>query len=119
MTRVFKNLAALFRGPASRGHLRKARSRPGTRVLGGIALIAGLGCEAPAFAGDEAADGIPSPSIATSLPANGDPYGVRKRLSEQGISYGLIYTGEALRNTSGGIRQGGIYEGKLEGDWNR
>lgn len=70
--------------------------------------------EVPALANDEGSDGIPSPSIATSLPANGDPFGQRKRLSERGVSYGLVYTGEGLANTSGGVRRGSIYEGKLE-----
>jgi porin len=60
------------------------------------------------------ADGIPSPSIATSLPANGDPAGTRKWLAERGISYGVVYTGEVLGNVSGGIRQGALYGGKLE-----
>lgn len=59
-------------------------------------------------------DGIPVPSIATSLPDNGDPAGVRKWLSERGVTYGVVYTGEALGNVSGGIRQGALYGGKLE-----
>ena len=56
----------------------------------------------------------PLPSIATSLPANGDPAGIRKWLSERGVTYGLVYTSEALGNVSGGIRQGALYGGKLE-----
>jgi porin len=62
----------------------------------------------------EPSDGIPVPSIATSLPANGDPTGVRKWLSERGITYGVVYTSEALGNVSGGIRRGALYGGKLE-----
>ena len=62
----------------------------------------------------EPSDGIPVPSIATSLPANGDPAGIRKWLSERGITYGVVYTSEALGNVSGGIRQGALYGGKLE-----
>ena len=77
-------------------------------------LIFGLAWEVPAHADEAAADGIPSPSIATSLPANGDPSGIRKRLSERGITYGFVYTGEVLGNLSGGVRRGGIYEGKIE-----
>ena len=77
-------------------------------------LASGLAWEGRAQADEAVVDGIPSPSIATSLPANGDPYGTRKRLSEQGITYGLIYTGEVLGNVSGGVRRGAIYEGKLE-----
>lgn len=61
-----------------------------------------------------AVDGIPSPSIATSLPHNGDPGGFRKWLSQYGVTYGAIYTGEVLGNLRGGLRRGAIVEGKLE-----
>jgi porin len=81
-----------------------------------MGLMAASLASAPAVADDAASlSGIPSSSIATSLPAEGDPTGVRRWLAERGITYGLIYTGEALRNLSGGIRRGGLYEGKLEG----
>jgi porin len=59
-------------------------------------------------------NGIPSPSIATSLPANGDPGGMRWRLSEVGVTYGFIYTSEVIGNTTGGLRRGAIFEGLLE-----
>ena len=79
-------------------------------------LAAGLFlAAAPAVdASAEPSDGIPVPSVATSLPANGDPAGVRKWLSERGITYGVVYTSEALGNVSGGIRRGALYGGKLE-----
>jgi len=82
-----------------------------------ILLATGLFLTASPMAADasaEPSDGIPSPSIATSLPANGDPAGIRKWLSERGVTYGLVYTGEALGNVSGGIRHGALYGGKLE-----
>jgi porin len=60
------------------------------------------------------AHGITEPSIATSLPQNGDPSGARKRLYDHGISYNLIYTNDVLGNLSGGIRRGAIDQGKLE-----
>jgi porin len=59
--------------------------------------------------------GITEPSIATSLPQNGDPFGVRKRLYDRGISYNVIYTNDVLSNVSGGIRRGTIDQGKFEG----
>ena len=59
----------------------------------------------PAMAETDISDGIPTASIATSMADNGDPTGSRKWLARHGITYGLIYTGEALRNESGGIRQ--------------
>ena len=58
--------------------------------------------------------GITEPSIATSLPQNGDPSGARMRLNDHGISYNLIYTNDVLANLSGGIRRGTIDQGKLE-----
>jgi len=59
--------------------------------------------------------GITEPSIATSLPQNGDASGTRKRLYDHGVSYNLIYTNDVLGNLSGGIRRGTIDQGKIEG----
>ena len=108
----FNQLGEIRAKFASHSHLQKWAGQRSKMCLGSL-LVAGLAWATPAAA-EDAVDGIPSPSIATSLPANGDPSGVRKRLSEQGISYGLTYTGEVLGNVSGGVRRGGIYEGKLE-----
>jgi porin len=66
----------------------------------------------PAAAGDDS--GIPSPSIATSLPQNGDPDGVRRSLAAQGVTYGINYIGDALGNVSGGLSQGTTYAGRAE-----
>src|SRR5690348_17043693 len=59
--------------------------------------------------------GITEPSIATSLPNQGDPFGVRKYLYDRGVSYNVIYTNDVLGNTRGGIRRGTIDQGKFEG----
>ena len=80
-----------------------------------MSLAAALFSAMPADAGDAPPTGIPTPSIATSLPADGDPAGARKWLAERGITYGFVYTSEGLGNLSGGVRQGGLYAGKLEG----
>ena len=63
----------------------------------------------------EVKDGAPVPSIASSLPSNGDPGGGRKWLAERGIVYGLEYTNDVLSNISGGLRTGTIDQGKLQG----
>jgi porin len=60
-------------------------------------------------------DGRPVPSIATSLPANGDPGGYRKWLGDRGVVYGLEYTNDILSNVHGGLRTGTIDQGKLQG----
>lgn len=59
-------------------------------------------------------DGIPLPSIATSLPQNGDPAGLRKWLGDHGVVYNLIYTNDTLSNVSGGLKRGTVNQGKLE-----
>lgn len=62
-----------------------------------------------------AADGVPAPSIATSLPpAIGGFFGLRKALADHGFQFGLNYIGEGLANLSGGRRSGAVYEGRLE-----
>ncbi|MFZ1951212.1 MAG: hypothetical protein WAU74_14175, partial [Pseudolabrys sp.] len=48
--------------------------------------------------------GITEPSIATSLPQNGDASGNRKWLYDHGATYSLIYTNDVLSNLSGGIK---------------
>ena len=68
-----------------------------------------------ARADDAPATGIPSPSIAASLPANGDPFGTRAALAGAGITYGFTYTGDVLGNPLGGITQGAAYDGLLKG----
>jgi porin len=70
-----------------------------------------------ALADDGWKDGIPPGSIAGSLPNNGDP-GIRKWLSERGLTYSFIYTGEVLGNVSGGLKRGAVYQGRLEAQVN-
>lgn len=88
--------------------------RTGRVLCAGLVLLVGL--KANAVRAEEKT-GIPDPSIATSLPHNGDPAGTRKRLAEQGISYTFIYTNDVLSNLSGGNRRGTIDQGKLEGQF--
>jgi porin len=59
-------------------------------------------------------NGITAPSIATSLPHNGDPGGVRAWLARNGLTYNFIYTNDVLANVHGGLRRGSIDQGKLE-----
>jgi porin len=82
---------------------------------GVLLVVAGFG-GGPLRAADSTSDnGIAGPSIATSMPNNGDPGGVRKWLAERGIVYSLIYTNDVLSNLSGGNRRGAIDQGKVEG----
>ena len=76
--------------------------------------LAALTAEAHAEDAKPDENGITSPSIATSLPNNGDPGGIRKRLAEHGVTYNLIYTNDVLSNVAGGIKRGTIDQGKLE-----
>ena len=54
-------------------------------------------------------------SIQGSLGANGDPGGIRAYLGARGVTYSIAYAAEVLGNTSGGIKQGATYEGRLDG----
>src|SRR3954469_7567639 len=63
---------------------------------------------------DDWKNGIPPSSIATSLPHNGDPAGIRRWLSEKGLTYSFVLTSEGLADVAGGMRQGGVFQGKLE-----
>jgi porin len=99
-----------------RGARRTGRSLPAAKPLWRGALAAALlafGAQT-ALADDEWKDGIPPGSIATSLPNNGDPGGIRKWLSERGLTYSFIYTGEVLGNVAGGLKRGAVYQGRLE-----
>lgn len=53
-------------------------------------------------------------SIQDSLGPYGDPYGLRSFLKTRGIEYSLTYIGESFGNVTGGSRRGGIYEGRLD-----
>ena len=79
-----------------------------------VAVLAGMDAAPLRAQGAPESLGITEPSIATSLPQNGDPFGIRKRLYDHGISYNLIYTNDVLGNLSGGIKRGAIDQGKLE-----
>lgn len=95
----------------SQAAIRSLRCRASVMVLAATSLAT-----VPGFADQgNSSNGIPPSSIATSLPADGDPAGVRKWLAQRGLTYGLTYTGDALGNVSGGVRRGGLYLGKLEG----
>ena len=82
-------------------------------AIAGITLAMGCGA-APAADVQPDANGITPPSIATSLPNNGDPGGIRKWLAGHGVTYQLIYTNDVLSNLRGGLRRGTIDQGKLE-----
>lgn len=91
---------------------------PGRARVLGLVMLAGLLAVMPARAQDEAGpdpSGIPKDSIATSLPANGDPSGRRKALAERGVTYVVYYTNDILANVRGGEKRGTIDQGKLEG----
>ncbi len=84
-----------------------------TRRIAAALILLGWVSDAQAQApADEPAP--PPPSIASSLGAFGDPGGVRARLRESGITYGLSYIGEVFGAVRGGLKRGAVYEGKLE-----
>jgi porin len=88
----------------------------GVSILRTMLLVAlvGIASSRPVKA-ESAATGIPNPSIATSLPSNGDPSGARAALAALGVTYGLNYVGELFDVTSGGLSRGTASDGRLEG----
>lgn len=78
-------------------------------ALFGAALSASV-----ALAADEWPNGVPPVSIATSLPNGGDPGGMRKWLSDRGLTYSFVLTSELLADVAGGVRTGAVFQGKLE-----
>lgn len=70
----------------------------------------------PATADDSGPDanGITAPSIASSLPERGDPFGTRKELAGYGVTVVFNYTNDVLANVDGGIKRGIIDQGLLE-----
>lgn len=106
-----------------------ATSGPLTFLLTTLALT---GAAFPAWAQSDAEDpsktpvsqpntsgaqGAPNatPSIQSSLGTYGDPGGLRAYLDSKGIDYAFTYIGEVLGNTSGGVKRGATYEGRLDG----
>ena len=89
-----------------------SRSAAGCAGLAFALLFASTGANAAADEVDKS--GAPVPSISASLPQSGDPGGVRRWLYEHGLSYSFVLTSEVLSDVSGGIRQGGVFQGKLE-----
>ena len=87
------------------------------RVFGvAVLVMAGL-ASAPAHAQNISQPQNTGPSeasIAASLPANGDPTGLRKWLGQHGTTFTVFYTNDVLSNRSGGIKRGTIDQGKVE-----
>jgi carbohydrate-selective porin OprB len=68
----------------------------------------------PAHAEDKGPAGTPDPSIATSFPGIANPLGLRPALAARGITYGINDVAEVLGNPSGGMREGTIFDNRLE-----
>lgn len=76
-------------------------------------VVCGVGA---ARADDEAPPGTPQPSVATSLPEPLKTFGgLRPWLYDHGVTFGFNYTQDLLGATTGGVRRGTTYMGRLEG----
>jgi len=80
-------------------------------ALGWVASLHAVRAEEPG----QGVGGMPTASIAASLPDNGDPSGRRKALADRGVTFVLYYTNDVLANVEGGQKRGTIDQGKLEG----
>lgn len=90
-------------------------TRHGRQVVLALATTVMLAGPTPVAATESLIDGIPSPSVATSLPHRGDPAGLRRWFANHGVSFGLTYINDVLGNVAGGQRRGFIDQGRLEG----
>jgi porin len=97
-----------MRGLPARGILRRAR-RASTLASAALALATSAVAQ-----GDPPPGISPQPTIATSLPAGGDPLSMRRWLAEHGVTFGFVHTTELLSNVRGGIRRGTVFDAKLE-----
>ena len=88
------------------------KSRPAAR--GALAIALALFSSLASAQSDPPPGVAPQPTIASSLPANGDPLSARRWLAEHGVTFGFVHTTEVLSNVRGGIRRGTIFDGKLE-----
>jgi porin len=71
----------------------------------------------PQTSGEPAAQGTPEQgnmSVQSSLGPYGDPGGIRAALAQRGVTYSLVFIGEALGNPTGGVRRGVIDEGRFD-----
>jgi len=89
------------------------RRPPSLAIAAAVAVTVAMADQGKAEDG-QPTTGIPSPSIATNLPKSGDPTGSRAALAGLGITFGITYADEVLGNSSGGVKQGAIYDGRLE-----
>jgi porin len=109
---VARSRGGFATGSRDRARLSSARWLVGTLL--GLAGMLFSGTIGLSRADGPDRHGITAPSIATSLPDNGDPTGVRSWLAGQGLTFNLIYTNDVLSNVKGGLRTGTIDQGKLE-----
>lgn len=100
------------------GYHRQTGTIRSLNTASGFVILALAAGSMPAWAGQfppaPEEIGITAPSIATSLPDNGDTAGVRRWLYEHGTAFTLLYTNDVLSNISGGRKRGTIDQGLAE-----
>ena len=84
------------------------------RAASALAMAVALSSSLAAAQSDPPPGVAPQPTIASSLPANGDPFGTRRWLAERGVTFGFVHTVDALSNVTGGIKRGTVVGGKLD-----
>src|SRR5690242_3620518 len=105
-----KTICASLLAAALAPYAALAQSANETRGAGGQPPQGGQ----PETSGKPSAPQTPPPSIASSLGPVGDLWGARTALEKAGVTLSLTYIGETLGNSSGGLRRGTIYEGRLD-----
>ena len=87
-----------------------------TALRSSRALLVGAVClgSIPVLAAEEKQEWLPDGSLGTGLPTLADPTGLRRALWERGVKFQLNYIGEVQGVTSGGLKRGSRYGGRLE-----
>jgi len=91
-----------------------SHQKPSTRRIATAFLTAACLVAPPAKAADAQPEWLPEGALGTSLPMLADPGGLRAALWERGVKYQVNYLGDLLSNSSGGLKRGVAYSGRLE-----
>jgi porin len=81
-----------------------------TKTIGKLSVLLGVACLPIVVTADEPPALV---SLWNRAALGGDWSGIRKELDNYGFTFSPVYTGEVMGNSSGGMKQGTIYDSSL------